>query len=395
MREVFLNQNIVKKEISPIIKEKKEATADFDVIQKMNKFFYFFGAVTKDSKFGRNEEDADGKERPFFLRNRRARLLKELKKFPESKKFENGEIVQSRGREEVIENARKLDNITEQYLNQHEISIDLPNYGIQKSRIIELNGEGGENQIPIFLIPGCSEDVECMGNLMTEAALHGRRIISAGYPESYMGETTQEFAEGVEKDPGFGPHTEYFKAILKSVFEKNQNIELWGASTGAPIVSSILKDKEFQNKTKNAVLIFPASSVDQNVSNIKMGAAKEFKFLLKKFKRFASATWGDNDLGIKSKEKRELHDKINEALVLRDSKKDTAWKEAKVMEGGNIIVLSGGNDEITKSYKAENEFKDGNEQIKTFTIPDAYHNSMKTEPEKVMNAISKLEKGNS
>ena len=392
MGEKFFNQNIVKKEISPVIKEKKEATADFDVIQKFNKFFYRFGAVTKESKFGRNEEENDGKARPFFLRNRRARLLKELKEFPESKKFENGEMVFSKGREDIINKANKLDEIAEQYLNQHEISIDLPKYGIQKSRIIELDGEGEKKEVPIFLIPGCSEDVECMGNLMTEAALRGRRIISAGYPESYMGETTSEFAEAVEKDPSFGPHTEYFKAVLESILEKNPEIELWGASTGAPIVSSILNQKEFQEKTKNAVLIFPAASVDQSVTSLKIGAAKEFKFILNKFKRFASTTWGDNDLGIKSEDKRKMHDKINNALVLRDSKKDVSWKNAKVSEGSKIIVLSGEKDEITKSKEVEKEYKEGNSQIETYTIKSAYHNSMKTEPEKVMDVISWIEK---
>ena len=363
-------EETLKTEFGSVIKQEKEPIKD--LVQKFEKLFYFLGAITKSSKFARGIEGE--KERPFFLRNRRARLLKELKELPENQKMERGEIINE---------ARILDKISEQYMNQREISINLPNYGKQKARTFDLNPDA-KDKPPIFLVPGISNDIECVGNLGVEAALRGRRIVTVGYPESFMGETTQKFADAVEKDSSFGPHTEFFRAALDALFEKDQEIEIWGYSTGAPIISAILKEEKYQKRTKKAVLLFPAAVVNQSIASLNIGVAHSLALLFKNFKRTASATFGINK---ESKEKSKLRNQIMGALIIKDIKENNDWKEARVQEGGKIMVISGGNDKITKSALVEENFKKGNNQIETITLPEAHHLSGQTEPEKLIDVI--------
>jgi hypothetical protein len=225
----------------------------------------------------------------------------------------------------------------------------------------------------------------CLSNAAVEAAVRGRRVIMVGYPESFMGQTNQEFADAVEKDSGFGPHAEFFRAAIDTVLPKDQDIELWGYSTGAPIISSILKEKKYQERTTNAALLFPAASVNQSINSLKLGAVHEFGYLRKKFKQFSAATWGINE---QSAERTRLHDEIMGSLMIKHCIIHDDWKSARVKEGGKIVVLSGGQDMITKSASADATFKHGsNEQIEVVDLPEAYHLSIQTEPKAVIGSL--------
>ncbi len=79
------------------------------------------------------------------------------------------------------------------------------------------------------------------------------------------------------------------------------------------------------------------------------------------------------------------------SLMKKISKANEGWRTARVEEGGNIIVVSGEKDTITKSARMNEEFKKGNDQIKAAILSDAYHSTLQIEPDRVIAEISELE----
>ncbi|MCX6795094.1 MAG: hypothetical protein NTY31_03895 [Candidatus Falkowbacteria bacterium] len=369
-------------EIGPVINEKSEQVKN--IIESFDRLYYAQGKVTHRSRFARNSQDKEGRERPLFSRADRAELFKKFKKQPEG----------SSARENIIAEANLRDEINEQYLNQREVTVS-SEYGPQKARISDINPPESlqtpetKKQPPIFLIPGISNDIECVSALITEVAYQGRRIITAGYPESFMGQTTEEFAAAVEKDSGLTPHIEFFKTVIDKFFDKDQDIELWGLSTGAPIVSGILTDKTYQEKTKDAVLLFPAASVEQKLSSFNLGVMHDLGFM--KDNSSASLNFTVDSKIPKAKEQMELRKKIMGSLTKKIIKADQNWRTALVQEGGNIIVVSGGNDRITKSAQMSEEFLKGNSAMRVLDLPTAYHSTPQIEPELVVSKLFELE----
>ena len=364
-------------ELKPIISEKSEPVKN--LMESFDQIYYLNSTVTRRSKFGRDSVNTEGKDRPLFTRAHRAELYKKFKSLPEDSIDE---------KEEIILEGKIRDEINEQYFKQRDISIDSPSYGEQQSRIVDIKPIEGKNLPPIFFIPGISNDVECVGSFITEVAFNGRRIVTAGYPESFMGHTTQEFADAVEKDPGFTPHIEFYKAIIDKIFNENEEIEIWGFSTGAPIASGILTDSKYQQRTKDAVLIFPAASVDQKPVDLKLGVVKDLGFI--KDNSSASLNLTTASKIPKEKEQLKLRDEIMGSLMKKIGEANHDWKEARVEDGGNIIVISGENDEITKSASMNEEFEKGNIQIKSTIIPKAYHSTVQVDPELVVSKIIEL-----
>lgn len=391
-------------EIGPNIEEEKEPMKN--AVELFEKIFYASGVITHASKFNRSEEHPNAAERPMFARTRRAKLFNKIK----SETGDNVQYKEGAGinfsdlkssaeekdfKKNILEEARLRDLIDQQTLNQHEFSINLPNYGEQKARMIditppaELITEKTKDLPPIFLIPGLSNDIECITNLAAELAYDGRRVVSLAYPESMMAQTTEEFAQAVESDPSFEPHVQFFGAMVDHLTKDNKNIELWGYSTGAPIAAGILKNEKYQQSVDNAVLLCSAASVEQKPTSVKIGAAKEIGYL--KDNGFdAGASFHFMGVGFNqepSKKQSELHDKIFATMLNKISHANEDWKDAKVRENGNILVVSGEKDQITKSVEMNDEFSKDNNQIRTLTIPDGYHSTPLMEPENVLPKI--------
>jgi pimeloyl-ACP methyl ester carboxylesterase len=299
-------------------------------------------------------------------------------------------------RKSVIEEANRRDEIDKQYLNQREISVNIPGYGEQKARIIDIRpvGEEVDDKPPILLIPGISNDLECVSNLATEIAYQGRRVIAVGYPESFMGKTTPEFADAVEKDEGFGPHAEFYKAIVDKYSGEN-GLEIWGYSTGAPIASTILEQKAFQDKITDAVLLCPAGAVDQSVNDMKLGAIQELKYL--KDSGFnAGVDFHSLVIGGRKEQMKEdkiLHDKIFNSLFEKICQAHTEWEKARVREGGKITVLNGEQDRITKSFLVKQGVWKTNPQINSEVIKDGYHSTPLMKPQEVVAQIFRAQRG--
>ena len=342
--------------VTPPVQEATEPTKN--LVESFDKLFYLMAKVTRPGI----------SNRPLFARAKRAELYKDIKAVPK----DNKDL-----RRKIIEEAHLRDAIVEKYLNQGEISIILPGLGEQKSRYIDvlppeaLKTEETESKAPIVLIPGISNDIECVGGIVQEVAMLGRRIVVIGYPESFQGKTTKEFAAAVEKDDGYGPHVNFYKNAINQLMGIDGKIELWGYSTGAPIVENILNDPRFQEKTDNAVLLCPASSVDQSAMSINLGVVHDLGFV-RQLKLLPRLSWTSGSVFKREKDQKTLRKKIFKSLLKKLGTAYDYWKSAKVREGGSIVIVSGGNDHVTKSDKIKDQFLQ-NPQAKLVDLQNGYH----------------------
>ena len=62
------------------------------------------------------------------------------------------------------------------------------------------------------------------------------------------------------------------------------------------------------------------------------------------------------------------------------------WKDAKVREGGSIVVANGTRDMVTKSARISEEYKQ-NPQMRVLDLPGAYHMTPQLEADTVIPRI--------
>ena len=359
---------------------------EYNILQQdYANLFYRLGTVTHQSV---SRKDGNEIERSLLLRAHRADLLERFKATPKKDKEE---------RLAIIAEARDRDEIARQFLDQGELSIDLPGLGEQKARYTVINPPEGrkrpeqESKPPVFIIPGSSNDLDSHGALAQEIAFLGRKVILVAYPESQFGYITSEFAEKAVESETFQPHVTFFKQAIRKFFKEGESLELWGFSTGAPIAAELLTDPEFQKQTKNAVFISPAGTANQSLTQFRIGTASEIKNLIRNYKNLPKLSLvfsrkepdkpGQEDL--KSKVWKSLFNKI---LSVGDS-----WKEARVREGGKIVVFSGKKDRMTKSSLGEKELSE-NPQIEIISDPKASHATPLLEPNRVVQKIFDTQK---
>lgn len=385
-----------------VINEEREPVEN--LLSHFEDIYYFFGAIAEKS----NLKNENNSETPLVIRAQIARLDKAQKlainEFEKEEKMYDHINLESQDLDYLIDKAKtelltktaeiKLEEtkwkiIADQYLRQRTITIDLPGMGSQSARMIDLclpeslQKPEAKTDLPIFLIPGVSNDVECVGSLAMEAAVQGKRVIVVAYPESFNGQTTDEFATAVNQANNYEPHANFYKTALDHIVG-DQQVEIWGYSTGAPITAEILQDSEYQQKVKKAVLICPAGSVDQSQTSLAKGLIKEIRM----FKDVKSTANYMLSIGGQNNDKNNLarRKQILKFLMKKITKNCNLWHTAKVAEGGKILVISGENDNITKSRNAEYEFQQ-NSQAAMIIIPDASHSYPLTHPKNVVNLI--------
>ncbi len=368
-------------EVGPVIEEEAEPTRN--LVEALDRLYYLGRAVTHESRFARTEENPEGRERPPFLRARRAELHAELE---DADRGERGEILR-RG--------HLWDQIAEQTLNQREVVVNLPEIGEARARMVELMPPESLRtpetlgRPPIILIPGIANDIESVGNLLGQMAFEGRRVIGLGYPDSIMGKVNPEFVEAVKNHPDFTAHVKFFEAVIDEV-AKEGPLEIWGLSTGVPVVAEILNDPKYQQRTRDAVLMCPAAVVDQSLASIAAGTLQDtmhFRAIqnLIKWELITGAKAG------KDKAQEKLRMEAVMAAVEKIRRPDPAWKTARV-EGGKIVVVSCGEDKITKSASMEGDFEKENPSMRLLRIPDGYHMTPNIEPERVLPQIFALQR---
>jgi len=363
---------------------------EFNEIGRVNKLLYLFGKVTARTRTSLSGERREKKsERPLSLRTTRAKLYHEVMLTPDKN-----------SRREIFAEAHVRDGIATQYLNQGEVTVTLPGLGEQTARYTRIEAPESRKtpetstKPPIFLIPGISNDIDCVGALAQELPYSGRSVVVVGFPDSFMGSVTKEFAQAVEASPDYTPHTEFFKHALDALIREDTPVELWGFSTGSPIVEQILNDPKFQEKVTNAVLISPASVVDQTSKQLTLGTIKEIGKLLKRLSALGKYTYtsGREDTVPPEPEgQRAIKKEVFGSLLTRVRTNLPLWEQARVKEGGNIIVVSGKKDEMTKSYLAEDAFTQ-NPQIHVLHLSEGSHATPLTEPEEVLRKIFDLQR---
>jgi alpha-beta hydrolase superfamily lysophospholipase len=353
-----------------LTRTQEKALPEKDLTSAFDRLFYAATFITRKSM----AEHKAGIERTRQLRRVRAKLYKELKKIPHDQK---------ESRQAIFDEAHARDNIEAQFLNQGNVEVTLPNLGTQSSRftVVELPESQKPPEAiglpPIVFIPGISNDTAYGISLVEELALKGRKVITLGYPESSLGNLTGEFAKASAGSKTYEPHTTYFKEAIGKLTGAGP-IEIWGHSTGSAIAGNLLVDPQFASRVENAVLLSPASSVDQSALSLNIGIARDFMAIkrdLPEFSKFAFIPQGGKDLK-----------KVVYKTMLEHVRTKFDYTTSHVKEGGKIIVISGPNDKVVKSSDAKEDFE-RNPQIIFREMPNAYHSTPTLKPEATINLV--------
>lgn len=354
------------------LRTQERSLPENDKVNALDKLFYAATFITRKSM----AEHKAGIERTRQLRRVRAKLYKELKKIPHDQK---------ESRQAIFDEAHARDNIEAQFLNQGNVEVTLPNLGTQSSRftIVELPESQKPPEAiglpPIVFIPGISNDTAYGISLVEELALKGRKVITLAYPESSLGNLTPEFAQAFAQSKTYEPHTTYFKEAIGKLTGTGP-IEVWGHSTGSAIAGNLLADAEFASRVENAVLLSPASSVNQSNNSLKIGLGHDLMALkrdLPEFSKFAYIPQG----GEEGSPKRLVYDSM-----LKHVRTKFDYTTSHVKEGGKIIIISGPNDRVVKSSDAKEDFE-RNPQVTFREMPNAYHSTPTLKPEATINLV--------
>lgn len=345
--------------------------------------YYKFGQVTKE-RFAGIKGKEEGIERSPWARMERAQLLKKLKRGEVSLEFVNAE-------------KRKVDEVDLQFTKQKNADIEVLDLGTQSAYYADINlpdqlkSPEDTAKPPIFFMPAFAGDLYGVESLIKEEAMHGRRVISIAYPESHLGRTTEAFARSVEESSAYESHTTYFKQAINKLLGKDTEFELWGYSTGATLSAEILSDPEFQGRVKTAVFISPMSVVDQSKAEFTKGALDEIPRAV-----FLKHGWKTSDVGVvlgpKSpgdKENMSRRKRIADALEKKIIKKKDVWRNVKV-KNGKVVLVSGRNDEITKSNRALDYFS-GLNQYAVIDFKNASHLTPLTRAKYLVGKIEELQ----
>lgn len=344
---------------------------EYNRIDKLEKPLYLTKNVTRKSRLTVPADSTEGKDvsRSLANRTKRAELYKKAMATHDRNE-----------RKKLLAEAHARDEIEAQYLSQGEIKVNLPGMGEQMARytVIEPPNERKKEDYaqkpPIVLIPGISNDLDSVGNLIEEIAYNGRQVVSIAMPDSFMGSVTNDFAKAVKDSPTLAPHTDFFRNAINNIVGQDGNIELWGHSTGAMVTAELLNDPEFQKRTTDAVLTSPVGVVDQSKFSVYYGnIVSEGVGLVKNFSRAGtySLTGGAKD---KTAPENIYRGDVFNAMVAKVTKKFPLYGTMKVRDEGSIIVVSGEKDDVTKSRNAVEEFKKV-PNVKVLPVPNGIHNT--------------------
>lgn len=365
-----------------------------NALEALDNLFSAVGALTGPSK-------TLGFERPLSLRAQRAHILK--RGFPNFRPWILRKLSPKEDRQvtspyKLISEAKARDEITRQYLNQKEIRVMINGAGEQMSRFVTLEPlterKTERPQTPVVIVPGASNDIDCVGTLAQELALRGRKVTILGYPESFMGKVTPEFVEMIDRASTYEPHAEFYKKAINMIVPEG-DFELWGYSNGGPIVELMLSEKNFGNRVKDAVIVCPANSVNQSLGEFIIGTIKELKHLMEEFKFLPRYSFTTGNKNLENKDHLKLRNKVLNIVLRRVLIEMNLWKDARVKDRGTITIVSGTEDEITKSYRkfnnsSEPDLRQKNPQLRVLVVPDS-HAGVLIEPIPILDKIQEIQ----
>lgn len=334
----------------------KEPVAN--AFSKLEKIFYNKKIITCPSF----TVDGDKQyQRPLFLRNIRAEIF----------------LEEDNTRKARLEEARLRDEINKQYLNQKDFETDMGVLGKNKSKYVILEPKIKTDECPVFFIPGISNDIDCVGSLISEIAYQGRKVICLAHPESYQGSVSKNFAKRVEESTSYQPHTEFFKRGIKSLVGENK-FELWGLSLGGGFAQELMLDSEISQKVKKSVLICPSNMATITRSSYNKGLLNDFYHLLKKDNFHRLPSWSFTH-GPKP-----YRNEIMDALGKKAAKPFTDWQKIK----NKTLLIIGENDYITNGVNADFDNILKNRNITTVIFPNFIHATPILHSQKVLKYIN-------
>lgn len=323
-------------------------------IDRLERIFELANLVTKQST------TKDGIKRPLLERRARAKITNHVKELDRSDPDDRLQI------KEHLDLAKKRDEILTQFLNQGTIDVTLDNLGTQTVRYtdVSLQEADTKSKNTIVMIGGLSYDLGTYQPLIQEVALQGRTVLALGYPESTLThkQGTQEFIEAIEQSEDFALHAKLYKQILEKLRKEGKvsdTVELWGYSTGAPIIAEMLLDDTVTEHVQNAALICPAGCVDQSPHQLSLGAGAEAAYIATKYlKETPSFPYIDTsgEEGIRDRVKDKLFEWIHKSH-------DDIFKGARVKDGGKITFFVEENDQVTKAVLAKEEFSENPQAV--------------------------------
>lgn len=347
-----------------------------------------------------SEGIAKGEPRPMALRRIRRELFG---------------MAKQGNRQEAVSQGHAWDEIAERFLTeQQDVNVDIVGLGVQSAKYIVLTPpesrrtEAQSVKPPIFLIPGISLDLENMGILLQQAVFDGRTAIMIGFPDGWKGNVTDEFGEATEKSSNYDPHTSFFEGAIDEIIHDPKTIEkigevtemdLWGFSTGATIVSELLSREKLRGRAANAVMICPPSCVDQKPLHIPI-VNQEIPLSPK---QFFSELW-DSTLGnLRNTAKRNVSNREDfsytddfrrrqkrtyNALRAKTLRRIPWWEnDMKVKKGGKLTVAFYKGDRITKGITVEDEIKKANPNLDVQEF-DGAHERCLFDPEPLLDTVA-------
>ncbi len=341
--------------------------------------------ATRNTTRASNNTERAGVERSLMNRSKRAELYKRAMSTSDREE-----------RKRIFQEAHTRDEIEAQYLSQGEVSVDMPNEGVQMARYVMLEPpetrKSAENSSkpPVFLIPGIANDLASVQFLAEELAYEGRSVVVVAQPDSAMGKVTSGFADAVDASPTLQPHAQFFENSMNALIGKDSEVELWGQSTGSLIIAELLNDPKMQKRVQNAVLLSPVGATDQSKAAIMIGTGiQEGVSLARKPSKIGkyAFVWGKNkNQQPDSKEDASAKKRVFNTVIERVTHKSPLYETMRVREGGNIVVVSGGKDRVTKSSRADNDFA-SHPQTELISLPQGIHNTPIVEAETVVPEI--------
>ncbi|MDE2025085.1 MAG: alpha/beta hydrolase [Patescibacteria group bacterium] len=344
-------------------------------VDRIGGLLYLLGKTTRRSS-------SPGFERPITLRTTRAQLYKAYK-------VSRGE---SSARDAIIREADERDRLAREFLNQRQVTVSVAGeeQSAQFTILTPRRTEDTQDNISkpaIVIIPGISCDVDCVDAFAEELAFRGRKVTVVGYPESFMGNATERFAEAVENSSSYKPHAEFFMQAITALM-KDQPIELWGFSTGSTIAANILSDPDFQQQVTSSVLLSPVGLIDQKKSRMARGLFLEAGRIIKQINSLGRYvyTYGRSDQDVQeSQEERSIKRRIFGGLLKNIEHRSSAWNTMHV-NGGNIVVVSSEKDSVTNSKKGLDNVR-GIPQVRILRLAHGSHNTPLINPRVVVPEI--------
>lgn len=361
-----------------------------NLVESYEYLFRWLGAVTR--------KNAEVPERPLSVRRQRARLYKLFSAARVApavlvRKLDRTDPARLK-RKAILEEAQDRDGLLDQFLSQGVVKSTCNGIGEVAASFATVHpppNRAISGAPPIVLIPGISNDLVSVDGLVQEIAYSGRKVVVIGYPDSHMGMVTLTFVEDAERAKGFGAHVAFFRDAIRQVLPGEPLVELWGFSTGGPIVAEMVaSDPEFAHTVSRAVLVDPAGVVKQSSLQLAIGLVRDFQTFLKDPRRLAGVGWvvgRHKSTPPEAAGQRELKKRVFQALFARVRQPSPCWYAMRVR--GDIVVVSFKSSEVTKCYQVfDGRTPPPNPQMKVIVLK-GFHTTPLVESAAVIERVAK------